>query len=70
MEAIAYDYDSEFFETSAKAMLIKCHEYLVAANDSIMLPMYRDTCRRLAYLAGQDATKAFAIARSYRLRGK
>jgi hypothetical protein len=64
------EYTSKFFEKAAKSLLWRSAEYLVSANAYSENPIYRDLCRRLAFQEAQDATKAFAVARSYRLRGK
>lgn len=61
--------NSEFFDNCAYAALKRSADFLRSAHDSLMLPMYRQICLKLAMDAGKDATRSFALARVYRIRG-
>lgn len=60
---------SQDFEKDARMYLRKNGLWLRAAHDNTLLPMYRQVCMKIAKEAAQDATKQFALARMYRVRG-
>jgi len=60
---------SEEFERDARLYLRKNAIWLRAANDETVLPLYRRVCMKIALEAAEQATKQFAIARMYRVRG-
>lgn len=61
---------SELWEKDAHMYLRKNAIYLRASHDNEILPMYRDVCLRISQEAAQNATRSFATARAFRIRGE
>lgn len=63
-------FKSELYEDGAHMYLRKNAIWLRASHDNEMLPMYRDVCLKISQEAAIDATKSFATARAFRIRGE
>jgi hypothetical protein len=61
---------SQYFEDGAHLYLRKNAIWLRACHDNDLLPIYRDVCLRISREAAEQATKSFATARAFRIRGE
>jgi hypothetical protein len=63
-------FKSEIYEDGAHMYLRKNAIWLRASHDNDLLATYRGVCLKIAQEAAEEATRAFATARAFRIRGE